>query len=185
MIHLGKHIDCAAQPCLGGYLLTVKVTCGCFHGCVDIPMLLLHGSNCAASLWCLHLVLGCASLSKFVSGVPLNHVLGQFLIMRLPWLLDAMGCCTIKKTSCHVTPPPPMNQLGQYLNRLQIWWDKKKYLWDCTLLLESHIKPMSWWNSSCHLTKIDESALGATWGMRTSRGNAVNLVWLIPKGSHE
>ena len=44
-------MNCAAQPCLQGYLMEVKLTHGCFHSHAHGPMHLLHGANCAASLW--------------------------------------------------------------------------------------------------------------------------------------
>ena len=97
-----------------------------------------------------------------------------------------MGCCASKKASCCMTlPPPPEYNLGNTSKDCKSEGAGKNYLWDCTLLLESHNQPMCWWNSSCHLSKIDESALGATWGMRASRGITVILVWLITKGGHK
>ena len=76
------HMNHAAQPCLRGFPLKVKLTCGYFHCHAHAPMLLLHGANCAVSLQSHHLVLGCASLSKFVDRVSFSQVRGQFLIVR-------------------------------------------------------------------------------------------------------
>ena len=71
-----------AQPFLQGYPMKDKLPCGHFHGHGGASMLLFDGVHHAVSFQHLHHVLGHASLSKFVGGVPLNHALSQFLIAR-------------------------------------------------------------------------------------------------------
>ena len=53
-------------------------------------MFLLHGTNCAASLWCLHLVLGCASPFKFVGGVQFKFILCHEAILQWSFSLQAI-----------------------------------------------------------------------------------------------
>ena len=92
-------------------------------------MLLCHGEHCAASSWHHFYLLGYASHSKFMGGVPFSPVLGQFLIVRQyrdghflcaqSWQ-DCAGCCAMIRSQGYTVLAP--RYLGMVCDHFSHFW---------------------------------------------------------------
>ena len=97
----------------------------------------------------------------YVGSIPANIVsivmTREDMLPTFPTKLkNETGCCASNKATCRATPPPQLNPTWAISQQTANLKGQEKYLFDGTLLLESHIQPMLLWNSSCYLNEIDK-----------------------------
>ena len=82
---------------------------------------------------------------------------------------------------------------GQYLQILQNCWDQYLVIHsNSNFHINAYARFRTWWNSNCHLTKINQNDLKTAYQlgvqlleMKTSWGIAVIFEWHITPGGHE